>query len=371
MEDVIIATSIAPGKIELQQSAISSWLKLGFKVLSVNTRREIDLLLSDFPLVKFVEAERDASAVAGKPYIYFDDVLRALQAEGPAVCGIINSDIHLLAGAGFTEYIVENAFDGFIFGSRVDVDSLDFMYGEHYEEGFDFFFFNAEVIPVYPASDFCIGVPWWDYWAPLVPFLKGYPVKQLATSVAFHVKHPTKWSAELHEKFGDKFFNRFVEADLFAYGDENLTTAVDIYKSSSDFALGSILISNFIRQKAKIIFYEDSVLADNKPGVDAHQYVALIHKLLIYEKSFMLCRHDSAARLELIHQANKQLEDKELAYQGVISDMQQSLADMQLSFTEMQQMYTQIIESIKHSYSWKLTAPLRWLGDKLSRAKAK
>jgi len=186
---ITIATTLAPGANMLnQQKAIDSWLQLGFNVLSVNTAEEIELLSPQFPGIEFIAAKRDARDKYGKPYIYFDDLLEALSRSQSSICGIINSDIQLLQ-PDFYEFIEREAESSFIFGARIDVPSFDAMEQGNWYRGFDYFFFNKTVISYYPQEEFCIGLPWWDYWAVFIPLVHRIPVKKIIMPFADHVMH--------------------------------------------------------------------------------------------------------------------------------------------------------------------------------------
>ena len=193
---VVIGTSIAPKGIDSQRRAVESWLSLGFEVLSLNVAEEIAVLQPEFPDVRFVAAERTASARAGRPLVYLDDLLAALVATGRAVVGIVNSDVSLRADRVFADYVAREARGAFLFGSRVDVDTPESESGEVFEGGYDFFFFDRRLAGMYPKTDYSIGLPWWDYWAPMVPALNGVPLKRLTTPVAFHVRHDLNWQSD-------------------------------------------------------------------------------------------------------------------------------------------------------------------------------
>lgn len=49
-----------------------------------------------------------------------------------------------------------------------------------------------------PDSLFCIGMPFWDYWLPLVLILQGHTVKTIASPVALHVHHTTRWDQSIY-----------------------------------------------------------------------------------------------------------------------------------------------------------------------------
>jgi len=191
---IVVATSIAPGNTERQQKAIQSWLDNGFAVISVNIPVEIELLEDSFPDVIFVKAERDGRERYGRPLVFLDDVFSALAATGSPLCGIINSDICLTVGTGTRDYISGEAQGALVIGHRIDVDRPESVEGTVYRNGFDVFFFSRDLCSYFPPSEFCLGTTWWDIWAPLTIVLKGVPVKQLITPLAYHVIHDNRWN---------------------------------------------------------------------------------------------------------------------------------------------------------------------------------
>jgi len=203
-----ITTSIAPRRIEAQIEAIESWMKLGFDVVSINCAEEIESLRGFFPEVRFVRAQRDARELLGKPLVYFEEFLKYFQRSGSEICGIVNSDIHLVADEGIISFIKSEAENSLIYGSRTDVDSPDVLAGDVCQTGFDFFFFDRSLISCYPESEFCIGMPWWDYWAPLIPAVEGFQTKRLVSPFAYHIRHTCEWEKE-------KWL--FLAKKLFAY----------------------------------------------------------------------------------------------------------------------------------------------------------
>ena len=191
-DTVWLATSLAPRDYEHQQGAVDSWLAQGFCVVSLNTADEITELEPHFDNVEFAVAPRDARGLYGKPYVYFDDMLACLESREGRFGGIINSDIYLVSN-GLKPYIIRHADSSFLYGCRVDVRSMQHLEGRFFELGYDFFFFDKEVLGKYPPDDFCIGLPWWDYWAVFVPAAHSIPLKKLTTPVAYHVTHSTNW----------------------------------------------------------------------------------------------------------------------------------------------------------------------------------
>lgn len=205
---ITLATSLAPFSLKSQQLAVASWQELGFKVLSFNAPEEFVELKAEFPGVQFVAVARDARREHGKPLVYINDVLDSLAGCESQICGIINADILLRVGDGqaFVDFLLREASDAMLFGSRINVLSTTELEGEEHRSGFDYFFFDRNLIPLYQQSKFCFGIPWWDYWFPLVPFLSGVPTRRLVSPVAFHPIHQDRWSKPDWKDFGATCF---------------------------------------------------------------------------------------------------------------------------------------------------------------------
>ncbi|MFZ5620711.1 MAG: sulfotransferase [Pseudomonadota bacterium] len=209
LDIITIATSIAPKGIEKQQHAIASWHALGFHVVSLNTPEEIAELRAQFPQVEFFAVKRHGKQLAGKPYVFLDDVLAHLRdAAKGRICGIVNSDIILRAGPEFSAYLWRESRDALVYGSRVDIDAAEDAEGQVYHRGFDFFFFDRAIIDRLPKTNFMLGVPWWDYWMPVGFQLAGVTIRRLDSRIAFHVRHVANYSAEILMKFGREFVER-------------------------------------------------------------------------------------------------------------------------------------------------------------------
>lgn len=212
-----IMTTIMPRNIELQQQAIRSWVELGFKVLSMNAREELIQIQHLFPEIEFIQAKRDAREIFGKPYIFFDDILDYFQHHEYEICGIVNSDI-ILDNPRLKEAICKEAVGSMVYGSRLDIESLDQSNrGVFYDVGFDYFFFDKEVINIFPQEDYCLGIPWWDWWAVLLPIAKGIKVKRILNVFAYHFKHDQRWNREAWTTYGNitlKYFPEFETAEI-------------------------------------------------------------------------------------------------------------------------------------------------------------
>ena len=252
-----IATSIAPRKHEVQLAAVNSWFECGFKVISVNTSNEISALESIYPRVKFVDAPRDSSSITGKPLIFVDDVLKALKQSQSLLYGIINSDIILRLSKWQLKQLARDARGSLVFGSRVDIESTDLMEGEFFQEGFDFFFFDNVVANVIVPSEFCLGAPWWDYWFPLIPILKGIPIARLVTPAAYHVRHEIVWDWQLHEAYCHKLLSLLISLDDIKLIDNSLKHIVASFEHMNSFNGIDQEILSFINGKSAAISYRN------------------------------------------------------------------------------------------------------------------
>lgn len=207
LESFCLATSIAPGNAENQSKAVKSWLREGFHVVSINCRREIEELSGLYPQVRFVESNRDARDKFAKPYIYFDEFLDFFKSSGYKRFGLINSDIVLTPLTGeVKDLLLKHTDRALLFGCRMNVDSVEAPHdGLMYHQGFDFFFFDEHYLHLFPRSNFCIGLPWWDYWAVMVPVLKGLPARRMLAPIALHRKHEVKWDPNIWKSLGEEF----------------------------------------------------------------------------------------------------------------------------------------------------------------------
>ncbi len=202
---VTLATSIAPSNLEKQRAAVDSWIACGFRVISLNVASEIEKLRNVFHDVEFIPVTRDGSNLAGKPLVYFDDILTHLGKLGGNIFGIVNSDIYLMPDRIGVAMMMKEARGSMVFGSRADVISLAQLMGPMYTMGFDYFFFDRALLTCFPQSSFMLGMPWWDYWAPLLPLLRGFQVKYLGSPFGYHVEHKLNYQNENIARFGRDF----------------------------------------------------------------------------------------------------------------------------------------------------------------------
>ena len=194
----------------LQTAAVASWRAAGFSVLSVNGAAEAAVVQTEYPDVKVVTAARTAEQFARKPVPYIHDLLKALREAcgdlplADCIVGIINADIYLRPLPDLAPVLRQEAKGALILGSRVDVANraafTDYRATgtETYSIGYDYFLMSGDLLADFAESPFCMGMPFWDYWMPLVALLKGRPLKVLRAPVALHVGHDTRWNDTIY-----------------------------------------------------------------------------------------------------------------------------------------------------------------------------
>jgi hypothetical protein len=207
MSLISVTTSLVPGRdTALQTVAIESWMAHGFTVCSINAPSEADQVRREFPDVRVVAATRTAEKAVGKPLPFVMDLLREAAAQDPQakLTGFINSDIILRGPASLPQTLVDQARSCAVLLPRVDVPNLDAVANfkptgrEHYSIGYDGVFLPPPLITVIPENLFSIGMPFWDYWLPLVLLLQGHGLKTVASPIALHVGHATRWDKSVY-----------------------------------------------------------------------------------------------------------------------------------------------------------------------------
>ncbi len=192
-DKILIGTSIVPGqRLDVQRAAVESWLSLGFKVVSFNHRGEIarlDEFNRDFPDLEFIPLVRTAMLLANRPVPYISDMIGYFKSTTLPISGIINSDIIFDQNPDLEGFVRQQAAEGFFYGARLDVASLDATVSRPDPYGFDYFFFPPDMNRVWPESHFCLGMPFWDHWFPLMPLLAGHAMRKPAAPIARHADH--------------------------------------------------------------------------------------------------------------------------------------------------------------------------------------
>ncbi len=253
MAKMILMTSLFlpndEAQVRNQRCAVLSWLKAGFRVLSLNSSGEIDALTTAFPEVEFVKASRTAMQEFGKPYVYIIDLMAAASSRVNGVFGIINSDIVL---RGISKQMIsdieKNATDNLLVLHRYDIDKAEDEYGGYFHAGLDVFFLHTSHIKYYHDMQFVMGRPVWDWWMVYSSIKGGIETLEIKNPIAYHLKHNQRWSPEESTRLSD-FGNRNMEeffdiacaqfSDLsrsVVFGDFSNAKNVELKLSDEEFA---------------------------------------------------------------------------------------------------------------------------------------
>ena len=82
--------------------------------------------------------------------------------------------------------------------TAAEIDRFRATGKEAYSVGYDYFLMSGDVLDDFADGPFCLGMPFWDYWLPLMALLKGRPLKALQSPVALHVAHETRWDDTIY-----------------------------------------------------------------------------------------------------------------------------------------------------------------------------
>lgn len=175
---------------EHQAKCLNSWAEHGYQIHTVNSRTDEGKL----PETKAVQlwAERDASTLYGKPYVFLDDVLKAAEASEYIV--ITNSDIELRDPSGVLARYVEKANDGLVLAHRIDHGGN--YIGRPYEVGIDLFIVHRKFLHLLPPTLFCIGQTWWDYWIPYRFIKHRLPIFRIREPILYHQSHTAQHNGQ-------------------------------------------------------------------------------------------------------------------------------------------------------------------------------
>jgi hypothetical protein len=204
-QSITLYTSIPPklyrmaGGIEYgdayQKECINSWISAGFRVVSINPKKEIANIESKYPQVRFVDS--GSEDVRTKIQVF----LRNIAASGESVSGIINADCYILDCHGIANRIrAWSQQESIVPLRRLDIDRVTLRPTGRKCLGFDGFLFDTRFISrIEELGDWTIGMPWWDCWFPVAMKLAGARILMLEAPVLLHLEHEQRWGFDEHD----------------------------------------------------------------------------------------------------------------------------------------------------------------------------
>lgn len=191
-----IVTSLAPhGRVDIQRAAVESWRALGARVTSLNPPVEADAVRGLFPGVAVEITTETAEALVGRPLVRIATAVRALADspdDGPLV--LLNSDIVLDPPPGWSARLAAEAAAGTVIAlPRIDVDEPAARAAGPFDKGYDGMVLPTAFARAVPRAPFCFGMPFWDFWLPLLALLQGRTVAIAEIPALYHVRHAIGW----------------------------------------------------------------------------------------------------------------------------------------------------------------------------------
>jgi len=202
---MLAITTISPNhkNFDVQKQAIDSWIKAGYKVVSLNASEEIETLIA-FENVEFIETKRTNEVLFKKPYVIVSALIDYFKTTDFETCILINSDIIINSTDQQTEELMKNAEKGVVIINRHDYTE-NIEHSRLYKVGFDGFVINKKWVNSFPQSILCLGQCFWDYWVPYVCVLQKIPIYRHKGKYLFHKAHEMQYSFDNWKTTADIF----------------------------------------------------------------------------------------------------------------------------------------------------------------------
>jgi hypothetical protein len=235
-----IFTTINPnGNFDAQNEAMSSWASK-FNIYSVNTKQEINTIEDLYPYVNFIESENtfdfDITKFRTPPLtalnikkrlVKLNAILDSInKTDGKHFC-IVNSDIILKSDKLSNLFLDKYLSDGLIISTRYELEGDKIT--KPFSSGYDVFIFDKKNINMLYNDNYVIGMPWWDYWVPIIS-LKNLKLYHIDEKVFLHRTHKTNYNFGYWVRFGEFLYNDIIVNIMNATSDMELYDFCDIIK---------------------------------------------------------------------------------------------------------------------------------------------
>lgn len=190
---MIVFTTINPyGNYDAQYEALNSWTKY-YKVYSVNTESEIEVVKDKFSFVDFISTD-DIYEYSGKKLVRLNAILDSIIKTASGQVAIVNSDIIL------TKKIDIEKKSDLVIATRWELDG-DKTYP--FNNGYDLFIFNSKFASLFKNQNYVIGMPWWDFYIPVIAIKSGMKVYHIDEDIINHRTHQTNYDGDIWITFGE------------------------------------------------------------------------------------------------------------------------------------------------------------------------
>jgi hypothetical protein len=186
-----IVTTINPnGRYERQRYCIDSWHTYDLPIYALQLPEEANIVAELFPDVTILEAKPKEN-VWSKNTPSFDS-FTALFSRKHSL--LVNSDVELnYSKEDFEKLWVSPDTNKLVCAVRYDVTADNKKTFNPY--GIDVFRFTPEMLGTIPQSNFCFGMPGWDYWVPFYLMTKAkFGIRTYFHTGVRHEEHQDRWN---------------------------------------------------------------------------------------------------------------------------------------------------------------------------------
>lgn len=204
---IIAVTSFAPDRLERQTVCLDSWVKLGLRVVSVNSQSEIDSMKDGYPQVsKWIATEFEKT-----PNI--NSLIDVAVSESSPIL-IVNSDIEIYGDQDRLAKLIQDRKNAV--GVRHNYETRPSESNQE-QWGVDAFIVYPEQAPLINRADFRIGVPMWDWWLPWEIDRIGGDCEWIDEPYFFHKSHDVAWDQATCNEKKNYFAKRFGFVDFIKW----------------------------------------------------------------------------------------------------------------------------------------------------------
>jgi hypothetical protein len=185
--------------VKYQEAFINSWKDAGFRIVSVNSDKEIDLLKNYSSDVEFVSngTYDDRSKLS----VFFEHIISSRE----PYAGIVNADCILFNYDDLVSGLLAEALGSVLLLERLNIDPDTARPTGRSCSGFDAFFFDTKFLDhLKKGNHYEIGQPMWDFWFPIAMSLAGAELKIPVMPVILHVDHVQNWRWDTFRANGDR-----------------------------------------------------------------------------------------------------------------------------------------------------------------------
>jgi len=193
-----VFTTINPyGNFEAQKEAMLSWCEK-YKVYSVNSEEEIEIAKDLYPEISFIETKKTFQ-IGKKTLIRLDGILDAIKSTDAKKCAIVNSDIILNGRIN----LGKKQDGSLVIATRWEIGDVP---SYPFSNGYDLFIFDRRNIGIFYNKNYVIGMPWWDFWIPIIANRTGLTIQHIKNDIILHRTHETNYEQETWHAFANLFY---------------------------------------------------------------------------------------------------------------------------------------------------------------------